>query len=231
MNLIGHRGVAGLELENTRTSFIRAVRLGLPAVELDVRKTKDDKLVVCHDDDLERIAHRPEKIKDLKLRNLQKIELIDGSHIITLKDALKILKDTHAIIEMKDTGCARELMKVLDWFPNQHISIASFKLQELVLYRELNDSYDYYALEHTKPFDIIHLAKALKLNGIGLNFWLLNPLTYQLSKRAGLKIYVYTLNNKFIARLISILYPSVAICTDHPEWFLEPENTVDVASA
>jgi len=230
MNLIGHRGVAGLELENTRISFNRAVSLGLSYVELDIRMTKDAKLVACHDDNLERIAHRTEKIKDLSLRALQKIELIDGSYIITLHDVLKILKDTHAIIEMKDTGCGRSLMKVLAAFPNQHISIASFRLQELVLYRELNASYDYYAIEHTKPFDIIHLAKVLKLNGIGLNFWLLNPLTYFLSKRAGLKMYVYTLNNKVIARLISILYPTVSICTDHPEWFMESEGTKETTS-
>jgi glycerophosphoryl diester phosphodiesterase len=51
--VLGHRGlgcgvVAGLR-ENTLDSFVAAVRLGVPWVEADVRRTRDDVLVVEHD--------------------------------------------------------------------------------------------------------------------------------------------------------------------------------------
>jgi glycerophosphoryl diester phosphodiesterase len=56
--ILGHRGcgkgkVAGL-LENTLESFLKAVELGIDWVEVDVRRTSDDRLVVAHnpaDDD------------------------------------------------------------------------------------------------------------------------------------------------------------------------------------
>lgn len=224
MNIIGHRGVAGLELENSKTSFVRALNIGLNQVELDVRKTKDGKLVVCHDADLGRITNRDDKVRDLTLAEIQRIPLIDGSTMLTLKEALTILEGIRVIAEIKDEGCGRELFRVLGQFQRQSITVASFKLRELVIYQELGIRNDLYAVEHTKPFDIIHYAKTLRLDGIGFNFWLLNPLTYFLCKKASLKIYVYTVNHTFYVRIISLLYPTVAICTDYPNKFLQTKR-------
>jgi hypothetical protein len=61
------------------------------------------------------------------------------------------------------------------------------------------------------------MTRSLRLDGIGLNFWLLNPLTYWLCRRSKLEMYVYTINNRFIAAIVNTLYPQVAICTDYPE--------------
>ncbi|MEM2911831.1 MAG: glycerophosphodiester phosphodiesterase, partial [Candidatus Bathyarchaeia archaeon] len=52
MLLIGHRGAKAYEPENTLRSFQKALEMGANAVELDVRKTKDDQLVVIHDADV-----------------------------------------------------------------------------------------------------------------------------------------------------------------------------------
>ncbi len=221
MNIIGHRGVAGHELENTEPSFIRAMNMGLTAVELDVRKTKDNKLVVCHDPDLDRIALRKERVQDLTLSELKKIPLINGTHLLALDEALELLEGVQIIVEVKDEGCGRELLPIIKKYQRQSITIASFKLRELAVYQDLGIRNELYGVEHTKPFDIIHFAKILRLDGIGLNFWLLNPLTYFLCKKAKLKIYVYTVNNMFIGKLIRWLYPTVAICTDYPEKFLQ----------
>lgn len=219
--IIGHRGAAGLELENTATSIERALSLDVSAIEIDLRLTKDDKLVLCHDSDLARIANNPRKVRNLTLTELKKIPLIDGSSILSLPEALKIIGNTPVILELKDTESARLLLKDLKKFPHAKVSVASYKLSELALLRSLAPNMTLYGLELTKPFEIIQLASRLKLNGVGLNFWLLNPLTYYFAKRHNLAIYVFTLNFKLAARFISWLYPDVAVCTDHPEWFLE----------
>ena len=52
--LIGHRGASGHAPENTYASFDLAVEMGADAIELDVHQTKDGKVVVIHDDSLER---------------------------------------------------------------------------------------------------------------------------------------------------------------------------------
>ena len=54
--VVGHRGVPSVHQENTLSGFRRAVSLGIPAVELDVRLTSDGHAVVCHDDDLSRLT-------------------------------------------------------------------------------------------------------------------------------------------------------------------------------
>lgn len=217
--IIGHRGAAGLELENTATSIERALSLGVSAIEIDLRLTKDDRLAVCHDSDLMRIANDTRKVKSLTLAELKKIQLIDGSEILSLAEALKLIGTTPVILELKDSESARLLLKDLKKFPEAKVTVASFKLNELALLRSLAPTMYLYALELTKPMESIQLASMLDLDGVGLNFWLLNPLTYHFAKRRKLSIYVFTLNHRFIAKFISWLYPNVAICTDHPEWF------------
>ncbi len=221
MKIIGHRGAAGLALENTLAGIEVARLLGVDAIEIDVRKTKDDVLVLCHDADLKRTSDSSEKVGDLTFDELQEIILNDGeSTVPSLHKALKTAGKTPVIIELKSTNVAKELHKVLADFPALDVTVVSFKLDELRRIRDENPNIRLFGLEHTKPFDIIQWAHIIKLNGVGLNFWLLNPLTYMLLKRRKLSIYAYTVNSRLLARFLQFLYPDVAICTDHPELFI-----------
>jgi hypothetical protein len=56
--------------------------------------------------------------------------------------------------------------------------------------------------------------------GIGLNKWIMNPLTYWLARHYELEIYLYTVNNRLLARCFHLLYPKVLLCTNHPERFI-----------
>jgi glycerophosphoryl diester phosphodiesterase len=49
VDIIGHRGAAGLAPENTLAAFKKACKLGMDAVELDVFLTADSTIVVHHD--------------------------------------------------------------------------------------------------------------------------------------------------------------------------------------
>lgn len=48
-SIIAHRGASVAEPENTLRAFRRAIEMGADGVELDVRRTADDRLVVHHD--------------------------------------------------------------------------------------------------------------------------------------------------------------------------------------
>ena len=76
-----------------------------------------------------------------------------------------------------------------------------------------------YVLEHFSPFDIIDSARHLHAKGIGLNKWLMNPLTYKRAQRHHIELYVYTVNWGWLGRFFKKLYPDVVICTDNPERF------------
>ncbi|MBC7976429.1 MAG: hypothetical protein H7138_15770, partial [Myxococcales bacterium] len=63
--IVGHRGVPALHQENSLAGFRRAVALGVPAIELDVRLTRDRRAVVLHDDELARLTGSPGCVRDL----------------------------------------------------------------------------------------------------------------------------------------------------------------------
>ena len=222
MKIIGHRGAAGLALENTLPSLELARLLGVDAIEFDVRRTKDNRLVLSHDADLGDVSENDVKVHELTLRELQKIVLNDEqSRTPSLREALRMTGDIPVLIELKEAGCAELLLEELKDFPDIDVTVVSFKLDELAHLRKLRPKLRLYGLERTKPFDIIQYARELNLDGVGLNFWLLNPLTYWLAKRYSLDIFVYTVNSRLLGNFIGLLYPDVAVCTNHPEWFIK----------
>lgn len=54
--IIAHKGASGLAPENTMAAFKKAIELGVDQIELDVRHTADEEIVVFHDQRLDRIA-------------------------------------------------------------------------------------------------------------------------------------------------------------------------------
>ena len=73
--VVGHRGVALLHQENTLAGFRRAVELGIPAIELDVRLTRDGVAVVFHDPTIYRLTGKPHAVSDLTWDELSKIRI------------------------------------------------------------------------------------------------------------------------------------------------------------
>ena len=74
MQILGHRGAKGEAPENTLPGFAYAKRLGLQAIELDVRLTKDDHVVIMHDATVDRTTDGTGAVSDLTLSELQALD-------------------------------------------------------------------------------------------------------------------------------------------------------------
>lgn len=72
--VLGHRGCAGLEPENTIRAFKRALSLKVDLIEFDVRMTKDKKLVVIHDPKLDRTTNGQGCIRNFIFNEIRKFE-------------------------------------------------------------------------------------------------------------------------------------------------------------
>ncbi len=72
IEISAHRGVSQYSPENTLTAINNAIFLKCDYVEIDVQETKDCKLVVFHDDNLERITGLNQSIWDTEFHELQK---------------------------------------------------------------------------------------------------------------------------------------------------------------
>lgn len=213
MKIIGHRGAAGLAPENTITSITKGVRAGANFVEIDVRLTHDNKLVLSHDPTLKREYDVDLKISEHSLKNLR----IPCPDLPTLEDALKATKTEGAIVELKEFIEPERVLSVTKKFPELDIRFASFNHHVIRALKKTAPESFCYLLEHHSPFEIINAAGNMKADGIGLNYGVLNPLTYFLAKRKKLHIYIYTLNKAWIATILAFLYRDIYICTDRPD--------------
>ena len=79
--IIAHRGLCGLEKENTCSAFVAAAMHNYYGIETDVHVTKDGKFILCHDDDLKRVAGKNLVIEETDFAKLRKITLFDTDGI------------------------------------------------------------------------------------------------------------------------------------------------------
>ncbi len=69
-----HRGLSGPCPENTMPAFAAAISLGVQEIELDIWGSKDQQLVVCHDDKVDRTTNGKGYIRDLTWAEIQKLD-------------------------------------------------------------------------------------------------------------------------------------------------------------
>lgn len=107
--------------ENTLLSFASAERVGVDEIELDVRLTRDNALVVIHDRTVERTAatstqHLRTPIEDLTLDQIRSVDLGQDERTPTLEE---VLDTTTALlrVEIKALAAARPLANLLGQRP------------------------------------------------------------------------------------------------------------------
>lgn len=231
MKIIGHRGAAGLALENSNDSIAAALQYDLEAIEFDVHLTADSKVIVVHDPHTKRVAEEKVHVRKTSLSELRKLALRNKQSIPTLDEVLDVIKSGRVIIDIKAKGVVEALPPILKRHPDIVPSFASFNHDELRTAHRLFPEYKTFVLEHYSPIEIIQTARRLHATGIGLNKWLMNPLAYRLARRYNLEFYVYTLNHPWLAQFYKMFYPDVAICTDHPERFAKKRRPRKLAVA
>ncbi|KJY27208.1 glycerophosphodiester phosphodiesterase, partial [Streptomyces sp. NRRL S-444] len=85
---IGHRGVMGVEPENTLRSFVRAERSGMDVIALDVQLSKDGVLVVLHDPEVDRTTDGAGAVSDLTLAALRELDAGQGEHVPAFEEVV-----------------------------------------------------------------------------------------------------------------------------------------------
>ena len=104
--LIGHRGGPTRDYpENAIETLERTLKAGTRAMEIDVAETKDGKLVLMHDDDLDRTSTGTGLVADHTLAEIQELKLETGSKATdfrppTLEAALAWAVKNNVILEL-----------------------------------------------------------------------------------------------------------------------------------
>ncbi|MCX5588469.1 glycerophosphodiester phosphodiesterase [Streptomyces erythrochromogenes] len=96
---IGHRGVMGVEPENTLRSFVRAERSGMDAIALDLRLSKDGALVAVHDPEVDRTTDGSGAVADLTLAELRGLDAGQGERVPVFEEVLDAVRSPlHAFV-------------------------------------------------------------------------------------------------------------------------------------
>ncbi|WP_405607976.1 glycerophosphodiester phosphodiesterase [Polaribacter sp. Asnod1-A03] len=109
--ICAHRGANKTHPENTIVAFKEAIRLGAQMIEFDVQLTKDNKLVIIHDDTVDRTTNGSGKVSELTLNEIRKLDAgawkskkFINEKVPTLKEVLKIMpKNIWLNIHLKGT--------------------------------------------------------------------------------------------------------------------------------
>ena len=120
-NLIAHRALDSSKYkENTKEAIINAFsKEYIKGIEIDVRITKDKKLVIIHDSTINRTSNGSGLVKNMTLKELKKYNFgtkTKPSKICTLKEVLKLLpNDKILLIELK---CNNNELEYIKYFYN-----------------------------------------------------------------------------------------------------------------
>lgn len=102
-----HRGASGYAPENTLEAFKLAVEMGADGVELDVQLTKDNQIVVIHDEWIDRTSNGKGWVKDMTLEELRKYNYnkthpeYEHADIPTLREVYELLKPTGLTVNVE----------------------------------------------------------------------------------------------------------------------------------
>ncbi|HMK95482.1 MAG TPA: glycerophosphodiester phosphodiesterase family protein [Candidatus Limnocylindrales bacterium] len=193
---IGHRGARAYAPENTIAGFEKALEIGVDAVELDVRKTKDNQLVVIHDEDVKRTTNCEGLVSELTLKEIKGFSTEGGEKIPTLEEALDFLdKKVKVFIELKELGLEPQVLSIVHVkHVEKNVVIVSFLEDALKKVRELDKDVEtglIYA-EHKNP---VKAALELKANYLLALYRFVHTANVAKAHENGLKVIVWTINS------------------------------------
>lgn len=193
---IGHRGARAYAPENTLTSFKKAIELGVDAVELDVRKTKDNQLVVIHDADIKRTTDGAGLVSEFTLKEIKNFSAREGEKILTLQEALDFLdKKVKVFVELKEAGFEEQMLSIVrERGLEKNVVVVSFLEDTLKRVRELGKDIET-GLIYAKHRNPVKAALELKANYLLALYRFTHTSNVQKAHDKGLKVIVWTINN------------------------------------
>ena len=217
--MVAHRGLSGLERENTCRAFIAAGnREKYFGIETDVHITADGKYVCIHDDNTGRVAEKCLFIKDSTFDEVRSVILTDtdGSKtrkdiiVPTLEEYISICKryGKVSVLELKCNFSVEQVTEIIDIikaedYLEQTVFI-SFLRDPLLIVRQLlpNQKIQYLTGEFNE--EILEFMKTHKFD-LDILFHSINEENMKLLKDAGIEVNVWTVDNPEDAkRLISL---------------------------
>ena len=202
MKVYSHRGESSYAPENTMSAFYLADLVNSDGIETDIRKTKDDVLVLIHDKTVDRTSNYSGKVSDYTYKELLKMDFgrdsYKGEKIVKLDDFLKYFSDKNKqiFLEIKEKGYEDDIVDLVNRYNNHDITIISFKYDVLEKIRKLSKTIKLGWLIYDVTSKIIEECKKIKLNDVLVTSAALNEKEVKLLHENGFNVVVWGVLNK-----------------------------------
>lgn len=217
--IIGHRGAAGYAPENTLEGIQTAADMGIAWVELDVKLTKDQVLILFHDETLERTTNGSGAVAETTYDDIRQLEAgswfsdsFAGVAVPTLEEALEVLIDRDIGLNLEIKPCpgreketAEAALDTLSKFWDDHARLLISSFSHVSLETALDMAGDWHRgllLPKEWPENWAELARYLKASSININGNSCSQADIEALRSFGLPILAYTINDPERARTL-----------------------------
>jgi glycerophosphoryl diester phosphodiesterase len=213
---IGHRGLMGVEPENTLRSFVAAEKAGLDMIELDLHLSRDGALVVMHDATVDRTTDGTGPIADRTLAELRTLDAGAGERIPVFEEVLDAVT-APLQAEIKDVAAARQLAEVMlrrDLV--ERVEVISFHAEAIEEVARLVPGVRTALVASRYDADVVDRAVRAGARTMSLNIRRLTLETMQRARSEDLRVLAWTVNTPEQLRLAHA-FGLDGVVTDRPE--------------
>ena len=140
--VIAHRGASLVEPENTLRAFELAIRQGAQMIELDLQLTRDQQVIVLHDETLDRTTNFKGRADEMSFDEVRRADAGKGERVPSLRETLELARGrVRLYLEIKDARAGLETLRTVRQLHGEdEVMIASFNLELMQQFgREVSD--------------------------------------------------------------------------------------------
>lgn len=176
--MVAHRGLSGLEKENTCAAFVAAGNRSYFGIETDIHPTIDGRFVCIHDNNIRRVGIDNLEVETSTFDTLRSVILADTDgvkgradlRIPTLGEYIRICKKYGkvCVLEVKELFTRENLEKVIEIIKSEDylasVVFIAFNIENLIILRELLPDQPCQYLISEFPDDLIETLLKYRLD-------------------------------------------------------------------
>lgn len=206
--MIAHRGLSGIERENTNAAFVAAGNRSYYGIETDIHRTIDGHFVVYHDNTALRLTDVDWNVEEHTLEQLRSLTLKDLDNrgradlvMPTLDEYIRICKKYGkvSVLELKNHFECEDIQRIVEIIRNEgwldQTIFISFDLENMIVLRKLLPKQKLqYLVKGISP-EVINVLKTHSLD-VDVKYTSLEPEHVKLLHEAGFEVNVWTVNDR-----------------------------------
>jgi glycerophosphoryl diester phosphodiesterase len=223
--IIAHRGASSIAPENTIAAFAKAIELGVGFIEVDLRFSEEDSIMVIHDETLDRTTNGSGNVNQFTYHHLRELSAgysdkfgsdFINEKIPTLFEVLMLTKaKVNVCIDVKNTPEVPIIEQIEQMDMIDEVFLMSYNIEKLKRIKDVNSNIRTIFIKNTLTSIDIETAKENGVFGVSTSY--ISPL-YLVGKAhdKNLELWMGIVSDPSKAE--SLLGQNVdAILTNHPQ--------------